>query len=54
MQAMIGLESDVNEAGAQKFPGGDVAYGSAASSRDDNREILESEGGGVDAKRQHV
>ncbi|KAE9989655.1 hypothetical protein EG327_002418 [Venturia inaequalis] len=40
-----GLESGVNEAGAEKFPGGSVTYGSAASGRGDNREIPESEGG---------
>ncbi|KAE9968894.1 hypothetical protein BLS_005628 [Venturia inaequalis] len=45
-----GLESGVNEAGAEKFPGGSVTYGSAASGRGDNREIPESEGGSIDAK----
>lgn len=46
----LGLESGVNEAGAEKFPGGSVTYGSAASGRGDNREIPESEGGGFDDK----
>lgn len=46
----LALESGVNEAGAEKFPGGSVTYGSAASGRGDNREIPESEGGSMDAK----
>jgi hypothetical protein len=45
-----GLESGVDEAGAQKFPGGSVTYGSAATGRGDNREIPEREGGSIDAK----
>ncbi|PNS19139.1 hypothetical protein CAC42_1875 [Sphaceloma murrayae] len=40
-------ESGVNEAGAQRFPGGDVTYGSAASGAGDNRTIPLSEGGDV-------
>ncbi|KAF2223940.1 hypothetical protein BDZ85DRAFT_234037 [Elsinoe ampelina] len=41
------LESGVNEAGAQKFPGGDVIYGSAASGAGDNRTIPLGEGGDI-------
>ncbi|KAK8207891.1 hypothetical protein M8818_004144 [Zalaria obscura] len=40
-------ESGVDERGAQRFPGGDVTYGSAASGAGDNREIPEEEGGHI-------
>ncbi|KAF1950639.1 hypothetical protein CC80DRAFT_496706 [Byssothecium circinans] len=40
-------ESGVDEAATRKFPGASVIYGSAASGAGDNREIPESEGGGV-------
>ncbi|KAI9758908.1 MAG: hypothetical protein M4579_002719 [Chaenotheca gracillima] len=38
-------ESGVDAGAAQKFPGGDVRYGSAASGAGDNREIPVQEGG---------
>ncbi|KAF4550350.1 Hypothetical protein D9617_17g046180 [Elsinoe fawcettii] len=40
-------ESGVNEAGAQRFPGGEVSYGTAASGGGDNRTIPLSEGGDI-------
>ncbi|KAK5112708.1 hypothetical protein LTR62_003806 [Meristemomyces frigidus] len=40
-------ESGVDEAGAARFAGGSVTYGSAASGAGDGREIPASEGGGV-------
>ncbi|KAF2274421.1 uncharacterized protein EI97DRAFT_435256 [Westerdykella ornata] len=43
-------ESGVDASATRKFPGADVTYGSAASGTGDNREIPESEGGGVDAR----
>ncbi|KAF2482791.1 hypothetical protein BDY17DRAFT_299173 [Neohortaea acidophila] len=41
------LESGVDDSVEQKFPGSEVVYGSAASGQGDNRDIPESEGGGV-------
>ncbi|KAF2841867.1 hypothetical protein M501DRAFT_928263 [Patellaria atrata CBS 101060] len=40
-------ESGVDDTVRHKFPGADVTYGSAASGAGQNREIPESEGGGV-------
>lgn len=40
-------ESGVDVKGAQRFPGGDVRYGSAASGAGDNREIPFEEGGDI-------
>ena len=39
--------SGVDESVEKKFPGASVTYGSAASGAGDNRDIPESEGGGV-------
>ncbi|KAH7130256.1 hypothetical protein B0J11DRAFT_522746 [Dendryphion nanum] len=41
-------ESGINTAATTKFPGSTATYGSAASGAGNNREIPESEGGGVD------
>ncbi|KAL9114786.1 MAG: hypothetical protein Q9227_001466 [Pyrenula ochraceoflavens] len=43
----LALESGVDVARAEKFPGGSVTYGSAASGRGDNREIPVEEGGDI-------
>ncbi|CAI6342387.1 unnamed protein product [Periconia digitata] len=40
-------ESGVDESVEKKFPGASVTYGSAASGAGDNRDIPESEGGGI-------
>ncbi|OSS44009.1 hypothetical protein B5807_11374 [Epicoccum nigrum] len=40
-------ESGVDDGAAQKFPGGSVTYGSAASGAGNNRDIPEHEGGGI-------
>ncbi|KAF2419599.1 hypothetical protein EJ08DRAFT_642552 [Tothia fuscella] len=41
------LESGVDDSVTSKFPGSTVQYGSSASGAGDNREIPESEGGGI-------
>jgi hypothetical protein len=41
------VESGVDVSGADRFPGGSVIYGSAASGAGDNREIPLSEGGDI-------
>jgi hypothetical protein len=43
-------ESGVDESVTSKFPGSEVTYGSAASGAGDNRDIPESEGGGLNPK----
>lgn len=44
------VESGVDESAANKFAGGDVMYGSAASGAGNNREIPLSEGGSLDPR----
>jgi len=45
--AFPALESGIDTAATNKFPGSTAIYGSAASGAGDNREIPESEGGGI-------
>ena len=46
-------ESGVNAAAANKFPGGGVTYGSAASGAGGNREIPPEEGGDINRATGH-
>ncbi|MCJ1307714.1 hypothetical protein MMC25_001362 [Agyrium rufum] len=45
--SISGDDSGINEAAAQKYPGGSVITGSAASGAGDNREIPVEEGGSI-------